>query len=234
MRRRRGVEPVSSWAAVRHERHTYRVGRCTLQAASMPEPFVAPVPSKRSGVDRLLALADRPAGVGILVVFALLEATIFPGPTEVMLLALTLGRPRRAWMFAGIATAALVVGSIIGYQIGSVLFREVARPLLANYRLVEHTGTVARVYQDNMILALVTSGYTPIPFMLYPMMAGASSLPLLPFIAGSLAGRALKYFPIAGIAYVFGPAVHRILRRYGVAVMLLVGDALVVFLLMRR
>ena len=200
----------------------------------MPDPFVAPVPLKRSGVDRLLALADRPAGIGILVIFALLEATIFPGPTEVMLLALTLGRPRRAWMFAGIATVASLVGSVIGYQIGSVLFREVARPLLATYGLLEHTGTVARVYEDNMILALVTSGYTPIPFMLYTTMAGASSLPVLPFIAGALAGRALKYFPMAGIAYLFGPAVHRILRRYGVAVMLLVGAALVLILLMRR
>ena len=197
-------------------------------------PEKVPVPPSRSGVDRLLSFADRPAGVGILVLFAMLEATVFPGPTEVMLLALTLGRPQRAWLFAAIATAASVVGSIIGYQLGIALFGEVVRPLLASYGLLDQMETVARVYRDNMILALVTSGYTPVPFMLYTTMAGASSLPLFPFIAGALAGRALKYFPIAGIAYVFGPAVHRILRRYGTAVMLVVGGTFIMFLLLRR
>lgn len=172
---------------------------------------------------RLLALADRPAGAVVLVALALLEATIFPGPTEAMLLALTLGRPRRAWWFAGIATTASVVGGIIGYQLGATLFAEVARPVLATYGFTGQMSAVQHVYRDNMMLALVTSGYTPIPYMLYTTMAGVSALPFVPFVAGSLAGRALKYIPIAALAYVFGPAVHRLLRRYGgVAVVVMV------------
>ena len=93
--------------------------------------------------------------------------------------------------------------------------------------------TVARVYRENMTLALVTSGYTPIPYMLYTTMAGAADLPLGPFVAGSLAGRALKYVPIALLAYFLGPAVHRLLRRYGVAAAVVVA-ALIAILLLRR
>ena len=183
---------------------------------------------------RLLALADRPAGVVVLVVLALLEATVFPGPTEAMLLALTLGRPKRAWWFAGIATAASVVGGVIGYQLGATLFAEVVRPVLATYGFTDQVDAVQRVYRDNMLLALVTSGYTPIPYMLYTTMAGASSLPLVPFIAGSFVGRALKYVPIAALAYLFGPAVHRVLRRFGGIAAVVVVLAIVAWVLLRQ
>lgn len=93
---------------------------------------------------------------------------------------------------------------------------------------------VQRVYRDNMMLALVTSGYTPIPCMLYTMMAGASDLPIGPFVAGSFAGRALKYVLIAALAYVFGPAVHRVLRRYGGVAAVVVVLAILAWVLLRR
>ena len=172
-------------------------------------------PAAGSRSRRLLAWADRPAGVAVLVVLALLEATIFPGPTEAMLIALTLARPQRAWALAAVATLSSVVGGLIGYELGAAFFESVTRPLLASYDLLAQADAVARIYRENAMLALVTSGYTPIPYMLYTTIAGASAQPVGPFVLGSLVGRALKYVPIAALAYVFGPAVHRILRRYG-------------------
>lgn len=202
-----------------------------------PPPPAAPdadiaIPAEGPILSRLMSLADRPVGVVILVVLALLEATVFPGPTEAMLLALTLARRKRAWWFASIATAASVVGGVIGYQLGATLFAEVARPVLATWGFTGQMDAVQRVYRDNMMLALVTSGYTPIPYMLYTTMAGASGLPIAPFVAGSFLGRALKYVPIAALAYLFGPAVHRVLRRYGTAVAIVVVFALVAWLLL--
>lgn len=166
-------------------------------------------------VERLTALADRPLGAVILVVLALLEATVFPGPTEAMLIALTLGRRERVVWFASLATVASVVGGIAGYYLGATVFADVVRPLLDSYGLAGHIEAVSRVYADNMLLALGTSGYTPIPYMLYTAIAGASNLPLPAFIFGSFLGRALKYVPIAALAYFLGPKVHEVLRRYG-------------------
>ena len=199
-----------------------------------PEGRSAPLTTSPGPVlVRILTLADRPMGIVVLVMLALLEATIFPGPTEAMLIALTLGRRKRAWWFAGIATAASAVGGVIGYKLGATFFPEVARPLLEAYGLTPHVEAVQRVYADNMMIALVTSGYTPIPYMLYTIMAGAASLPLVPFIAGSLVGRAIKYFPIAALAYLFGPTVHRLLSRYGRASVLVIVAALLAYLLLR-
>jgi membrane protein YqaA with SNARE-associated domain len=180
-----------------------------------------------SRAQRLLALADRPAGVAVLVVLALLEATVFPGPTEAMLVALTLARRERAFKLATIATVASVAGGVAGYFLGATLFADVVQPLLASYGLSTHVDTVARVYEENMLIALATSGYTPIPYMLYTSLAGAAHLSLPVFVVGSFLGRALKYVPIAGLAYLLGPRVQQVLGRYGA-----VAGAIVVLVLL--
>ena len=193
-----------------------------LQEGHPSLPHSAPAlntPSQNPGlVERLIALADRPLGAAILVVLALLEATIFPGPTEAMLIALTLGRRERVLWFTGLATAASVIGGVAGYYLGATVFSDFVRPLLESYGLTRYIDAVGRAYADNMLLALGTSGYTPIPYMLYTALAGDARLPLPTFVLGAFLGRALKYLPIAALAYLLGPRVHWVLRRYGAIV----------------
>lgn len=174
----------------------------------------------------VLGWADRPAGIAVLVLLALLEATVFPAPTEAMLIALALGRPRRAWWLGALAAAASVAGGLVGYWIGAAFFDDVGRPLLASYGLLPHLDTLAAVYRENTLVVLSTSGYTPIPYMLYPIVGGAFATPLLPFVAGSLVGRTLKYLPLVALAYFLGPRVRQVLDRYAGWV----GAALVVLL----
>ena len=202
--------------------------RPTASPAASPE---GEPPEHGGFVERLTALADRPLGVVLLVVLALLEATVFPGPTEAMLVALVLGRRERVVRFAVLATAASVVGGVVGYYLGASLFTDVVRPLLESYGLAKYMDTVARVYAENMLLALGTSGYTPIPYMLYTAMAGAADLPLSNFVLGSFLGRALKYAPIAALAYVSGPRVHWVLRRYGAIAGIVIVALLVAYLI---
>lgn len=189
---------------------------------------------KGAASSRVLALGAGPAGPAVLVVLALLEATIFPAPTEAMLVALILVRREHAWWLAGAATAASVVGGLVGYHLGAFLFAEVAQPILTNAGLAARMEWVARLYRENAMLALVTSGYTPVPYMLYTMTAGVSEISLTTFVTGSFLGRGLKYLPIAMLAYLFGPAVNRILRRYGWAVAVALLILAVIFIALRR
>lgn len=182
----------------------------------------------------LLEYAERPGGVIILVVLALLEATVFPAPTEAMLLALAIARPRRAWWLGGIAAVASAAGGIIGYQLGSAVFQEVAQPVLASQGLLGQLDVLRTLYRDNAMLALVSSGYTPIPYLLYTMAAGAFEVPLPTFMVGSLLGRGLKYAPLAALAYFLGPSARRIAERYAGWVALVVVTMLVLLLLIAR
>ena len=87
---------------------------------------------------------------------------------------------------------------------------------------------MANLYRENVLLALASSGYTPIPYMLYTMTAGALDVPVGQFVFGSVLGRGLKYGPITALAYVLGPAARRVLGRYAgwIAVALALAAAL--------
>ena len=179
--------------------------------------------------DRLAALAERPVGAVVLVLLALLEATVFPGPTEAMLIALTLGRRDRVLWFVALAISASVTGGIAGYFLGATLFDDLVRPLFESYGMMRYVDAVGLAYADNMLLALGTSGYTPIPYMLYTAIAGAAQLPLSTFVVGSLVGRTLKYLPIALLTYAVGPRVNIVLRRYGALVAVILVLLLVLY-----
>jgi membrane protein YqaA with SNARE-associated domain len=181
----------------------------------------------------LLSWGDRPSGVVVLLVLTLLEATIFPAPTEAMLLALCVSQPRRTLWFAGIAALGSLAGGLIGYHLGAYTFTGFGAPVLQWLGFSERLPAVEAAYRANAWVALVTSGYTPIPYMLYTMAAGAFSVPLDTFAVGSLVGRALKYLPIALLAWYLGPAVHRIAARYAAWAGVLITAGLVAAILWR-
>ena len=182
----------------------------------------------------LLDRAERPGGVLLLVLMAFLEATVFPAPTEAMLLALAVARPRRAWWLGAVAAVASAAGGLIGYHVGLAMYDEVARPVLAARGLLGQTDALGALYRGNAFLALASSGYTPIPYMLYTMVAGALEIPLGTFVGGSLVGRTLKYAPLAAAAYFLGPAARRVVERHAGRIAAVVVAALLVAFLLSR
>lgn len=159
--------------------------------------------------------------------FAVLEACIFPAPTEALFVALALVRPGLSWWLVALTTGASGVGSLLGYGFGFALWDPVGRPVLEWMELTDRFNSVGSLYHENLFLALVTSGYTPIPFLLYTIAAGAFAVPLLPFLAGAMVGRGIKYLVIGTLTFYLGPTVRNVLDRHfrwvalGLAVLLL-------------
>lgn len=166
--------------------------------------------------------AGHPAAGALLAGFAVAEATVFPAPTEALLVALVLADRRRAARMALVATLGSVAGAALGYAMGTFLLAEVAGPVLGRYGGADALASLQAAYSDNLALALVTSGYTPIPFLLYTAAAGAAGVPLAPFLLFALVGRGLKYGVIGALAFLLGPAVEPLLRRLPWAVFSLV------------
>ena len=162
----------------------------------------------------VLRVAAHPAGPWLLVLLAVLEACVFPAPTEALFLALAIARPRRSWWLAALATAGSVAGGLLGYQLGAAFFDRFGQPLLDWYGLTGHLAAMREVYRDNVFLALATSGYTPIPYMLYTIVGGAFDIPLGPFVAGSIVGRGVKYAILGAVTYYLGPAARAFIERH--------------------
>lgn len=180
---------------------------------------------------RWARLAAHPAAPALLFAFAVLEGCLFPAPTEALYAALALARPRRSWALAGVAAAGSVVGGLIAWTMGTWLYDRVGARVLASYGLLDRVAAVSAAYRDNAALALVTSGYTPVPYVLYGIVAGASGIGLGTFAVFSAVGRGLKYAILAGIARAAGPTLRRWMARSRVVLVAVVAVVLALMVL---
>lgn len=184
---------------------------------------------------RWARLAGHPAAPALLFVFAVVEGCLFPAPTEALYAALALARPGRAWRLAAVAAAGSVAGGVVAWTLGRYFEATLARRVLTEPS-GWHGGTVlAGEYRENAALALITSGYTPVPYLLYGLTAGAVGMPLGTFVLFSALGRGLKYGVLAAAAHAAGPALRRWMDRslFAVVVVVTVLAALAVMAMMQ-
>jgi membrane protein YqaA with SNARE-associated domain len=151
------------------------------------------------------------------------ESSFFPIPPDVMLAPMVLARPNRAFVYAGICTAASIIGGLFGYAIG--LFLE---PLgVKILELIGHPEGKAEfdaLFDRFGIWFVLIAGFTPIPYKLITIASGMAHLDLFTFIWASAASRGARFFLVAGILKYLGPAMlHEFERRLNLyAVLLLI------------
>jgi len=153
------------------------------------------------------------AGPALLFACAVVEGCLVPAPTEALFAALAIARPRRAWALGALAAAGSVLGGIIAWHLGATAFDRYGQPLLARYGLMGELDALGVLSRQNAGLALLTSGYTPVPNLLYGIVGGATGVPLGTFVVFCALGRGLKYAVLAGVAQIAGPPVRRWLAR---------------------
>ena len=61
---------------------------------------------------------------------------------------------------------------------------------------------------------IVIAGFSPIPYKLFTVAAGAMAMPLLPFVLASLIGRGGRFFLVAGLIRWGGAPMEAAIRRH--------------------
>lgn len=126
---------------------------------------------------------------------------------------MSLARPERWWRPAALTTVASVLGGLLGYLIGYVAIESVT-PLLHRVDYWEHFETAHDWFERYGFRAIFAAGFTPIPYKVFTIAAGAAHMGLLPFTLGSLAGRGARYFLVAGLVRWGGAPIEHHIRRY--------------------
>lgn len=168
----------------------------------------------RRSYDWVLGWAETPYGGVALFALAFVEASFFFIPPDVLLIALCVGRPRRSLYFAGLCTVGSVLGGVFGYIIGYQLFEMLGRPIIEFYDAGEAFRRVGDLYRENLVLALGTAGFTPIPYKVFTIAAGAFAVPFVPFVAISAVSRGARFFLVAGLIRIWGPQIRDFIDRY--------------------
>ncbi len=164
--------------------------------------------------DWVLGWSESPYGSLALFVLALVEASFFLVPPDVLLIALCVGRPRRSLHFAALCTFGSVVGGVLGYLIGYQLYELIGRSIIELYDAGAAFERVGDLYRANLVLALGTAGFTPIPYKVFTIAAGAFAVPFVPFVIISAVSRGARFFLVAGLIRIWGPQIRRFIDRY--------------------
>ena len=106
----------------------------------------------------------------------MIEACVFPIPPDILLLALALGQPQSSFRYAAQATAGTTVGAAIGYAIGMFLFNTVALPIIEFYNAMDVFRHVQQWFVDYGVMIVLVAGFSPIPFKVITIAAGAFGL----------------------------------------------------------
>ncbi|NTV65595.1 MAG: DedA family protein [Oscillochloris sp.] len=159
------------------------------------------------------------------------ESSFFPVPPDVMLAPMCLARPERAWRLALLTTLTSVAGGLAGYAIGYFAFEAIA-PWLQTTKYWASYQTAVQWFNDYGFWAVFIAGFSPIPYKVFTIAAGALSMALLPFTLASIIGRGARFYLVAGLMKWGGArmeaALHRYVDRLGWATVALVAAGLLI------
>jgi membrane protein YqaA with SNARE-associated domain len=166
---------------------------------------------------RLHRLAEAGWAATAVGVWAFLQASVVPGPVDVVLIPLGLADPRRAWRFASSAVLGSVLGALVAYVIGAVAFDTVGHVILGWLGVSEADFVQRRAsFTDKGLWIVFLGTVTPLSIKLVSIGAGAFGLPIVPFVVTIFAGRGLRFGVITVAVRYFGGGVERYVeRRYG-------------------
>lgn len=162
----------------------------------------------------VLHWADTPYGAIALFILAFTESSFFPIPPDVLLIALAISKPKKAFYYAIICSIGSVLGGIGGYAIGLFLMDSIGAKIFSAYGLMEKYNYVQEMYMKYDAWAVGIAGFTPVPYKVFTISAGAFKISFPVFVIASLISRSLRFFIVAGLIYLYGASIKKFIEKY--------------------
>ncbi len=159
----------------------------------------------------ILALSGKPSAPWALGAVAFAESSFFPVPPDVMLVPMAVSRPDRVWFYATVTTVASVLGGLVGYAIGALLFDSLGQWLIKLYGLQNSAATFQESYAAYGHWVILLKGLTPIPYKLVTITSGFAHYSLFWFTVLSVVTRGARFFALLGR---YGVQIRGVLDRH--------------------
>jgi membrane protein YqaA with SNARE-associated domain len=180
----------------------------------------------------LQAIVASAGGLGLFLI-AFLDSSVltFPVINDLLLIDLSIRFPSRMPYYAAMATLGSVGGCVLLYYIarkgGEAMFQKQAGPRAQRIR--------AWIKRNGFLSILVTALLPPpTPFKVFVVAAGALEMPMLTFVLGLLAARAIRFFGEGFLAIRYGDQAGQFLVTHKLEVTgIVLGIVLCLYLLSR-
>jgi membrane protein YqaA with SNARE-associated domain len=164
--------------------------------------------------DWVLHWAETPHGAWALFILAFCESSFFPIPPDVLLIALAVGLPTAAFRFALICSAGSLLGGCFGYLIGWFFMDGIGNRIITLYALHDSFEMIREKYELYNAWIVFTAGFTPIPYKLITISAGAFKVDFPVFFLASAVSRSARFFLVSALIYQFGPQIRGFIDRH--------------------
>jgi membrane protein YqaA with SNARE-associated domain len=162
----------------------------------------------------VLSWAESPRAGLYLFLLAFAESSFFPVPPDVLLIALALSIPTKAYRYALICSIGSIIGGAFGYLIGLSFMDTVGWSIINFYGLQRGYEQIGALYNEWAGLAVFIAGFTPIPYKVFTIAAGVFKIDFTVFMVASLISRSARFFLVATLIWKFGRPIRDFIDRY--------------------
>ena len=148
-----------------------------------------------------------------LAALSFMESSFFPLPVDVMLAPMALAQPQKAWRFAMIAALFSVVGGIVGFTLGYFAM-DLLIPWIHTFNYWDRYQEIIQWFKEWGIWVVFIAGFSPVPYKLFTITAGALHMALIPFILISIVARGLRYYAVSALMVWGGAPMEKKLHKY--------------------
>lgn len=158
--------------------------------------------------DWTMAQANSPYALWVLAFVAFVESSVFPIPPDVLMIPMILAAPRRAFLIAGVATVASVLGGMLGYVIGAFFYDSLGAPILESLGKADSMAEFNTRFNDLGFWPVLIAGLTPFPYKVITIMSGWTGLSIGTFVITSIVARSMRFFLVAALLWKFGAPIR--------------------------
>ncbi|MBJ7534711.1 DedA family protein [Rhodomicrobium vannielii ATCC 17100] len=163
--------------------------------------------------EKTMRLAEGPNALLALVLVSFAESSFFPIPPDALLIPMVLAQRERAFKLAAWCTAASVVGGIVGYAIGALLYDTLGKWIIDFYGYGQNMDAFRATYAEWGAWIILIKGLTPIPFKLVTIASGFAGYDFWLFVLLSIITRGIRFFLVAGLLHIYGEPIRNFLER---------------------
>jgi membrane protein YqaA with SNARE-associated domain len=169
--------------------------------------------------DWVVHWADTRYGMHALILLALTEPICVPIPADVMVIGMSLGRPKRAIWYGLICSLFSILGGTIAFSLGLAIgperviafFEHISfGPIDLGHKAQQALG----LYQKYDFWAISIAALTPVPYMIFSWVGGMAEVSLLKFVIVSLIFRPMRFGSEGVLFYFLGEKAKRIIEKY--------------------
>ena len=163
--------------------------------------------------DWTFSMAESPNALWALAAVSFIESSVFPITPLILLIPMVLARPDKAWLIAGVCTAASVAGGCLGWVIGYGFYESIGKPVLDFYGKAHAFEQISEQFRKYGAEAVLIAAITPFPYKVVTIASGAARLSIWVLIGASIVGRGIQFGVVTAILWKFGPPAREFIER---------------------